>query len=373
MTHAGSGILLDIRVPVDRFSVSLRWETGESSLGIFGPSGAGKTTVLEALAGLRPSARGVIRVHGQTWLDTERGVCLRPERRGVGYVPQDSLLFPHRDVVGNVLAGSRRARQNSFRRLEPHRVLEVLELTELARRPVQSLSGGELRRVALARALCSGPEILLLDEPLSGLDAPLRRRILGYLLRVRREFALPALVVSHDATEIRILSREILLLDQGRVAGRGDPDSLFVERCDPGIAGEEGFENVLRGRVRSIEGSEAMIDLEAGASMMVPAEDLAAGAEVTIGIRSEELILAVRPVGGLSAQNILPARIRELAEPGPGDGPVRVVAELGTSRPAGVVAHVTRRAVRDLGLHPGQPIQLICKARACQILASLPG
>jgi molybdate transport system ATP-binding protein len=275
--------------------------------------------------------------------------------------------------MGNVLAGSRRARQNSFRRLDPDRVLEVLELTDLARSPVQSLSGGELRRVALARALCSGPEILLLDEPLSGLDTPLRRRILGYLLRVRRAFALPALVVSHDATEIRILSREVLLLDQGRVAGRGDPDALFVERYDAGVAGEEGFENVLRGRVRSVDGADAIVELEAGGAMMVPAEEVASGTEVTIGIRSEELILAVRPVEGLSAQNILPARVRELAEPGSGDGPVRVVAEIGASHPAVVVALVTRRAVRDLGLRPGLPIQLICKARACRILASLPG
>src|SRR5437899_8925254 len=167
-------MVLDLTVPLDRFTLSIAWETSERFLGIFGPSGAGKTTILEAIAGLRRTARGVIRLDGRTCLDSERGIDLPPELRGVGYVPQDGLLFPHRDVFGNLLAGWRRAVQAAAplgseprRRLAPERVLEVLELASLARRPIATLSGGEQRRVALGRALCSGPDLLLLDEPLA--------------------------------------------------------------------------------------------------------------------------------------------------------------------------------------------------------------
>jgi len=223
------GIVLDITLSLDRFTLSVRWETVENSLGIFGPSGAGKTTILESVAGLRKAARGVIRVNGQSWLDSARGLCLPPERRGVGYVPQDALLFPHRNVMENLLSGRRRAERAAKKSVAPDRVLEVLELTDLGRRDVVSLSGGERQRVALGRALCSGPDLLLLDEPLANLDLPLRRRILPYLFKVREEFAIPTLYVSHDATEIKTLSREVLVLDAGKVRAHGHPDEVLTD------------------------------------------------------------------------------------------------------------------------------------------------
>ncbi|HKN46653.1 MAG TPA: ATP-binding cassette domain-containing protein, partial [Candidatus Polarisedimenticolia bacterium] len=162
-------IVLDLTLSLERFSLSIRWETAETSLGIFGPSGAGKTTILESVAGLR-RAEGLIRVNGRTWLDSARGLYVPPERRGVGYVPQDALLFPHKNVVENVMSGQRRAERAARNGVAPHRVLDVLELAHLAGRHVASLSGGERQRVALGRALCSGPDLLALDEPLASLD-----------------------------------------------------------------------------------------------------------------------------------------------------------------------------------------------------------
>src|SRR5882672_887390 len=163
------GIDLDFRVPLGRFALSLVWKTADSSLGLFGPSGAGKTTALEAIAGLRRDAQGFIRVNDETWLDTSRGLRTPPEERGVGYVPQDTLLFPHRDVMGNLTAGRRRAERPGAKRLSAERVVEVLELGDLRSRAITTLSGGERQRVALGRALCSGPGLLLLDEPLASL------------------------------------------------------------------------------------------------------------------------------------------------------------------------------------------------------------
>jgi len=209
---------IDITLPLDRFPLSLTWQTDERAIGVFGPSGSGKTSLLEAIAGLRPETRGRIKVGGRTWLDSGSGLRLPPEKRGVGYVPQDARLFPHLDLLGNVLIGRRRAATGRGAQLSPERVLSVLELGDRDDARVESLSGVEKQRVALARALCAGPDLLLLDEPLGGLDLSLRRRILPYLLAVEREFRVPSIVVTHDSAEVRLLSRETVVLLEGRVA-----------------------------------------------------------------------------------------------------------------------------------------------------------
>jgi molybdate transport system ATP-binding protein len=365
-------LVLSLSVPLDRFRLSVEWETSESSLGVFGHSGAGKTTLLEALAGLRGDAEGRIEMNGRTWLDTARGIRLPPDRRGVGYVPQETLLFPHRNVLGNLLTGARRARNSRGRGPSPERVMEVLELTGLREREVSALSGGERRRVALGRALCSGPDLLLLDEPLSGLDLPLRGRILPYLFRIQEEFGLPTIHVTHDATEITLLAREVVVLDSGRVIARGRPGEVLTSRPIFSMAREEGFENLFRGRVMEAAGATAAVELEPGLRILVPGEGLEAGREAVFGIRAEDLILSVSPPVGLSAQNILPGRILEIRgekEGAEGTGAVVVVVALGSSG-LPVVVTITPQALRQLALESGQKVHLVGKTHACRVLAS---
>jgi molybdate transport system ATP-binding protein len=365
------GLRISLRVPCERFDVELAWETEEPALGLFGPSGAGKTTVLEALAGIRRTARGRIEVGGRTWLDSQRGIRLPPESRRVGYVPQEMLLFPHLDVLGNLRVGERRARAAS-RRLDPARVLEVLGLSALARQPVAALSGGERQRVALGRALCSAPELLLLDEPLASLDLPLRRKILPYLLRVREEFAIPTLHVSHDAAEMSLLAREVTVLDAGRVVARDCPERIFGGHwLSPGEGGE-GIVTVLSGRVRSVGESLATVEIEPGLEIAI-ADDgsVLAGQRVAIEVRATEIILAVGLSSGLSAQNVLAATVRELYLPADDDhrSAAVVTATLGHGeRPLAVV--VSRRAASELELAPGTAVRLVFKAHACRVLAS---
>jgi molybdate transport system ATP-binding protein len=366
-----ASLRISLTVPCERFDLELEWQTEEPALGLFGPSGAGKTTLLEALAGLRRGARGRIEVGGRTWLDTARGLRLPPEARRVGYVPQEMLLFPHLDVLGNLRVGERRA-SRSPRRLAPERVLELLELSALARRPVAALSGGERQRVALGRALCSAPELLLLDEPLASLDLALRRRILPYLLRVREEFSIPTLHVSHDPSEMSLLAREVTVLDRGRVIARGRPEAVFGGHVLPPGDSGGGVVNVLSGTVEAVAESVATVEIEPGLRIAV-ADDggFVVGGRVAIELHATEILLARGPASGLSAQNVLAATVREVHAPGLDDrhSAVVVTTDLGReARPIAVV--VSRRAVSELDLAPGASVRVVFKAQACRRLAS---
>ena len=321
---------------------------------------------MEAIAGLRPLARGHLRVRGRTWLDSGRGVCLPPEKRGVGYVPQDGRLFPHKDVIGNLLFGRRRAESGRGARLDPTRVLEVLELNGRERAEVGTLSGGERQRVALGRALCAGPELLLLDEPLAGLDLPLRRRILPYLMRVEREFGVPSILVTHDAAEVRLLSRETIVLLDGREAGRGRPDDLFADRQFLSRFGVSDHANVFRGRVVSAAGATAQIELGPGLSITVPGDGLRPGEVAAVLLSAEDLILAVESPHGLSAQNQLPGTVRDLVE-GTDAQAIAVTVDV-PSAGVSMVAAVTPQACRRLSLAPGREIFLVFKTHSCRAL-----
>jgi molybdate transport system ATP-binding protein len=228
---------LDIRVtvPLAQFPLAVDLTTEQRITGIFGPSGSGKTSLLHCIAGLKRKARGRIAVDGEVWLDTEQGIYLPPERRAVGYVPQDGLLFPHRNVRGNLLAGAARARQNGWNVDETlETVCSLLEIGHLLDREVATLSGGEHQRVALGRAICSGPRLLLLDEPLASLDRPLRQRVLPFLKRVRDELALPMLLVTHDIAEVQALCDEVVFLRDGVLVAHG-----AVEEVLSGVYGAE--------------------------------------------------------------------------------------------------------------------------------------
>ena len=199
---------------------------------IFGASGSGKTSLLEIIAGLRHPAGGAVRIDGGVLTDVAAREFVRPERRAVGYVPQEGALFPHLSVRQNLQYGWHPSRQH-VAGLSFEHVTDVLEITDLADRRIQTLSGGEKQRVALGRGLLASPRLLLLDEPLAGLDEPLRDRLLPYLARVRDEFAIPMLYVTHAADEVMALCDDVLVLSQGKVEQRGRPSELFVHGPTP--------------------------------------------------------------------------------------------------------------------------------------------
>jgi molybdate transport system ATP-binding protein len=203
-------IALHFRLKQGNFVLDLNEQLAAGITALFGPSGSGKTTTLDAIAGLRRPTAGTIAIHDRILFDAGRGIDLPPHQRHVGYVPQDVALFPHMNVRRNVLYGRRPGQKLSL-----ETVVEMLEVDGLLDRRVPQLSGGERQRAALARALMSAPELLLLDEPLAAVDVERRRRILPYLVRVRDELRIPVIYVSHDRGEVDRLADRVIVLRDG--------------------------------------------------------------------------------------------------------------------------------------------------------------
>jgi molybdate transport system ATP-binding protein len=215
-------IQLDFTLSQAGFSLELHERLSGSITALFGPSGAGKTTTLEALAGLRRPASGTIAVGDRVLFSSTRGVDLPVHQRHVGYVAQDVSLFPHLSVRRNVLYGRRPGQ-----RLELATVAAMLEIEPLLDRGATQLSGGERQRVALARALMSSADVLLLDEPLAAVDLELRRRILPYLERVRDELRVPIIYVTHSPDEVHAIADAVIVMDNGRVVKSGPPRQVL--------------------------------------------------------------------------------------------------------------------------------------------------
>ena len=214
--RTGRGITLDFSLRQGDFTLEIREQITARVVALFGPSGAGKTSVLESIAGLQTPERGVIRIGTRTLFDSRAGVDLPAHERHVGYVPQDLALFPHMNVRRNMLYGADGGGGPQF-----DQVVGMLELDPMLDRYVTALSGGERQRVALARALMASPALLLLDEPLAALDRGLRERILPYLERIRDDLAIPMLYVSHAEAEVRAVADWVVKLDTGRVTRSG--------------------------------------------------------------------------------------------------------------------------------------------------------
>ena len=246
-------------------------------------------------------------------LDESRGVALPPERRRIGYVPQDAALFPHLSVAGNVRFGARADRP------AVDAAIETLELGPLLDRAPGSLSGGERQRVALARALATRPRLLLLDEPLAALDVRLRERVLPWLLRVRDAWSLPCLYVTHNVGEALAAAGHALLLRDGRVEAEGAPASLLAAVARSGEAEDAGIENVWPGRVEAHDRDGGVTRVRTAAGLEIAltlALGRAVGSAVTLAVRAEDVLVASAPVSGLSARNTYAGRVSALEPTG---------------------------------------------------------
>jgi molybdate transport system ATP-binding protein len=312
------------------------------------------------IAGLRRRASGRLVVDGDLVLDSAAGVCWPPERRRIGYVPQDSCLFPHLDVRANVRFALGKAVENAERRFDE--VVAMLEIGTLLDRFPATLSGGERQRVALARALASDPRLLLLDEPLAALDRALRERILPYLLRIRDTERIPIVHVTHHVGEALVLAREVMVLGDGRLVAHGPATSILKEGRVTELDPEAVLDNVMKGTItrKDAEGGIATLELEAnGLRLAVPAAaDLDAGSQATYALPTEELMIALDRIDRISARNLFAAAITGI-EPLAGDTLVRLEAGNIEWR-----ARLTPAATRELGLTVGMRVWVAIKTHA---------
>ena len=326
-------------------ALSLDVGSGESVV-LLGPNGAGKTSFLRALAGLLRVDRGSVTLDGRVLEDTRSGVRVEPEERGVGFVFQEPLLFPSLSVAGNVAFG---LRARGVSRREAHaaavRWLEHVGMAACAGARPASLSGGQAQRVALARALCSHPRLLLLDEPLSAVDASARPELRRMLRAKLAEFEGTRIVVTHDPVEAMVLADRIAVLEDGRVSQEGTPEELRARPRSRYVADLVGV-NLLRGRGRG----EA-VDLEAGGRLVVPG---AGRGQIFVTVHPRAVALfRERPHG--TPRNVWQGRIAALDVEGER---VRVVID----GEIGLVAEITPAAVADLGLDVGLGIWAAVKA-----------
>jgi molybdate transport system ATP-binding protein len=344
-------IELDVALADRALVVKATFEEG--AVAVLGPSGAGKTSLLEAIAGLRRGARGRIAIGGEALLDDARGVRLPPERRRVGWVPQGSALFPHLDVLANVRFGVRDVRASKAKIDE---AIELLALGPLLARAPDTLSGGEKQRVALARALVTAPRILLLDEPLAAVDVEHKERILPWLLRVRAHLDVPMLYVTHHLGEAAAIARAALVLREGRVVAHGAIEDVLAPQRLGEVADGASFDTIVDG---ALEGGALAIG---GGAIVVPAPPGERG-RATFAIGAEEILLSTEPLRGISARNVL-------------EGVVLGVTSLGddrlvTARALGVEfrARLTKSAVDELAIAKGARVWLVLKTHAFRRLA----
>lgn len=334
---------------------------------LFGASGAGKTSIVNAIAGTLKPREGRIVIGGRTVLDTQAGVFVPASARRTGYVFQEARLFPHMSVAENIRFGWRRAPQRAGE-AEIARIVALLGLEHLLARRPRALSGGEKGRVALARALLSSPEILLLDEPLAALDAQRRAEVLPYLERLRDEARLPMLYVSHSLEEVARLADDIVVVKDGRVARQGSVFDVLTGLELAAIAGSAPMGAVIAvtiARQRDDGLSELVFD---GGSLLVSRLSGAVGTTLRVRVRAEEIMLALEEPRAISANNILPARVLAVNLDDLGHADVQLAC--GNTR---FVARITPASCARLGLTPGKPVFAIVKSVTVDAAPSLAG
>jgi molybdate transport system ATP-binding protein len=330
---------------------------------LFGPSGAGKSTLLDCVAGLvRPDA-GRIVAGEDVLFDSSSGVNVPAQKRRTAYVFQTLVLFPHLSVEENVGYGLNGLHEDERQR----RVAEVLaafRVEKLRRQKPGAISGGERQRAALARSLVTAPRVLLLDEPLTGLDAELKAAIVDDLRAWNVANRIPILYVTHSREEVDALGERVIALENGHVVSHGAPMDVLDAPRRKRLAQAAGFENLLSGTVRDLREADGVMRVRLGESeceIEVPLGYAAAGDRVQVAIRAGDILLATERPRGLSARNVIAGRIVSLEQRG----------TLVTARvDCGVtfVVHVTPGALRALELAVGKQVWLVLKTHSCHLV-----
>ncbi|HMP78802.1 MAG TPA: ABC transporter ATP-binding protein [Pirellulaceae bacterium] len=338
----------DLRRPTDRFSITV----------LFGPSGCGKTTTLRCLAGLERPEEGRITFEKKPWFDSQQRVFMTPQQREIGYLFQDYALFPHLTVAQNTAYGLRSVPSNErWRRVAE--MLDLFQLGGLENRYPHQVSGGEQQRIALARVMVRRPRLLLLDEPLSALDAPTRGQLRTELRRLLVEFGIPVVLVTHDRKEAMTLADHLIVLDRGRVRQQGAVEEVFSRPADVEVARIVGMVNVQPGRVVKTE--DGLATVAVGNTQLLALAPTPSAKHVHVCIQPEDVILQKGSTDHASPRNRLAGVVSTLTPEGP---LVRVALDCGFP----LVALVTRPACEELELREGEIITALVKSPSVHLI-----
>jgi molybdate transport system ATP-binding protein len=328
---------------------------------LFGPSGAGKTSILRAVAGILVPEEGRITLGETIFFDSATGVNLPIRRRGVGYVFQNHLLFPHMTAEQNALYGARGDSRKSARE-HVHDLFAMMGIAKTASRRPNELSGGEQQRVALARALAARPAIMLLDEPLSSVDAATRARLTEEIADIQRRTGVPFLYVTHNHTEALRLGKTMILIDEGKVSRQGAPIEVFNAPQTAAAARIVGTENIFCGKISGHNPGDGLTAIDAdGCLIEASYNGLEIGSAVTIGIRSEDILVSRERITQTSARNVLEGEIKNIFRDG---DKTSLVVNCGVD----FKVSVTPAAARILDLTAGSRVFLLFKAWTVHIL-----
>jgi molybdate transport system ATP-binding protein len=353
-------ISIHVTRELEQFTLDVQVDCPYMATAVFGPSGSGKTTLLNLVAGLIRPDRGAIAIDGELLFSSTQGLNLPPERRRVGYVFQDDLLFPHLTVRQNLRYGYDLLPAGA-RRFKVDRIVDLLELGPLLERRPGLLSGGERQRVALGRDILASPRLLLMDEPLASLDQGLKDRIIPYLRHIRSDLSLPILYVSHSVAEILQLTGQVIVLRQGRVLACGDFFDIAQHPDVLPLMDAYGFENALPVDIVANDHAQGVTHIRfMGQALKIPLCDRPPGSRVFIGIRANDIILCRERPDGLSIRNAIAGRILDISTVG---GKQLVYVDVGKR----LAVEITPEAVDELGLHPGEPIVCLVKTHSIRL------
>jgi molybdate transport system ATP-binding protein len=361
---------VDIYLKQGKFLLDASFRCFESALGIFGPSGCGKSTLFRALAGLVKPDGGHITLEGETLFDAERGIAVAPHLRHIGLVFQDARLFPHWSVEQNLRAAECMKQRVAGRPFSFDDIVDLLAIGHLIGRSVEQLSGGEKQRIAIGRTLLSNPRLLLMDEPVTGLDVSLKMQILPFLAKVHRTLKIPTILISHDLGEILQLTDHLLLMRNGSVTGEGSLEKLV---SSPKTLQE------LKGAdlTNLLETTIQRHDTARGVTLLALPEDrqhhlemelrstLPIGQPLSIGIAASQIAIAPHRIEAISMRNQLPGRVRTITH-----APDRSLCRLDTA--AGpLFVEITPGTEKEMNLKEGSSVWVLFKSRAIKPIGIL--
>lgn len=350
-------IQFDCRLARSEFLFDVAFPAGPGVTALFGPSGSGKSTVIRLLAGLERPDAGRIMIGNDTLLDTKTHSCVAPHRRRIGLVFQDALLLPHLSVRANLTYG-RWFTPHDSRKVELEPVVDVLGISHLMNRRPETLSGGERQRVAIGRALLTSPRLLLMDEPLASLDGARKREILPFIERMRDEFGIPIIYVSHAIEEVARLADRVIRLDNGRVVATGSPNETLGPILEDQSDRFEAL-SILSARIRRFDKEYGITVLEHPAGeIVVPGRLGEDAALVRLSIQSTSVTIALGRPDKTSVQTILAAEVQAVEI---NDGPLALVALRLTGGDT-LKVYVTRLAADKLSLGKGRSVQALIKS-----------